>query len=291
MELSQIRYFLDTAMTQHVTKSAERLHISQPALTKSIRSLEEELGVPLFTRSGRNIILTQYGIFLRDRLKPLISSLDNLTHELAVMTETENHTLRLCVSAASTIVTEAIIEYKKLNPTVNFHVLQNREKELYDIEISTDIIREESCCDSDYICTENIYLAVPKDGKYADRSSISLAEVRDEGFISLFGSKQLRSICDGFCRIAGFEPNVIFESDSPDAVKNMIASNIGIGFWPEFTWGRLHNENVKLLPVTDRDCRRDIIISYKNIKSDSTYAKDFFDFLKKYFEIKNSHHI
>ena len=61
MEITQIRYFLDAAQTQHITKSAQRLCIAQPALTKSIHNLENELGVPLFTHKGRNIVLTQYG--------------------------------------------------------------------------------------------------------------------------------------------------------------------------------------------------------------------------------------
>jgi DNA-binding transcriptional LysR family regulator len=126
MELIQLRYFLDTAKTQHITKSAERLHISQPALTKSIRNLEAELGVPLFTHKGRGVVLTEYGRYLCEKLTPIISSIDNLSAELTSMSETENMTLRLNVNAASTVVTEAIIEYRKTHPNVNFHVLQNR---------------------------------------------------------------------------------------------------------------------------------------------------------------------
>lgn len=286
MELTQIRYFLDTAKTQHITKSSERLHISQPALTKAIQNLEAELGVPLFTHKGRNIILTRYGKYLMEKLEPVISSIDNLKTEMAGMTEAENHTLRISVRAASTIVTEAIIAYKKANPSVNFHVLQNKERELYDIEITTNVAYGAKEKSDKFICTEKIYLAVPNIEKYAHIDAISLAEVKDEGFISLFGSKHLRSICDRFCLHAGFEPNIIFESDSPDAVKNMIGSSIGIGFWPEFTWGEIESERVKLLEITDYDCSRDIILSYMDIKNDNTYAADFYAFLKDYFTAK-----
>ena len=271
MELSQIKYFIEAAQTQHITKSAQKLHIAQPALTKSIHKLEKELDVPLFSRKGRNIVLTQYGEYLRDKLLPLLNALESVPSELAHMAETEKHTIRLSVLAASTIVTQAIIEYKRKYPNINFHVLQNPENELYDIEITTNLFyNNKTESDNIFVSTENIFLAVPNTYKYKDRESIDLSEVKDEGFISLFGSKQLRSICDKFCRHAGFEPNVIFESDSPYAVKNMIGANLGIGFWPEFTWGEVNHSEVKLLEISNPICRRDIIVTYKSIKNDSS---------------------
>lgn len=285
MELTQIHYFLDAAETQHITKSAQRLHIAQPALTKSIHKLEEELGVPLFMQKGRNIVLTQYGIYLRDKLTPIINSLDNLTSEFSQMTEAENHTIRLSVLAASTLVTQAIIEYKSKYPHINFHVLQNPDNELFDIEITTKLFynNQDSHEHNRFICNEKIFLAVPDNEKYKNKTSIDLADVKDEGFISLFGSKQLRSICDKFCSHAGFEPDIIFESDSPSAVKNMIGANLGIGFWPEFTWGEVANSSIKLLEIKSPECRREILITYKDIKQDNTYTQDFYNFLKKYF--------
>lgn len=284
MELSQLRYFLETAKTQHITKSAERLHIAQPALTKSIHNLEKELGVPLFMRKGRNIMLTQYGQYLKDELQPILASLDAIQSNVSHMAETEKYTIRLLVLVASSLITQAIIQYKKKNPKINFHVLQSPENELYDIEITSILfnnIRE--FVDDSFVCTEKIFLAVPDAEKYANRTSINLCDVKDEGFISLYGSKQLRNICDKFCYQAGFTPNIIFESDSPYAVKNMIGANVGIGFWPEFTWGKLNNSSVKLLEIENPDCKRDILIRYKDLKTDSSYSKEFFEFLKDYF--------
>ncbi len=285
MELSQLRYFLEAAKTQHITKSAQRLHIAQPALTQSIRRLESELGVKLFAHRGRNIALTPCGVYLRDRLIPVIKSIDSIPDDINEMLRTENETVRLCVTAASTLVTHAIINYKRLCPEVSFHVLQTRNDELFDIEIETRRMEEGGGCErhGTFLCTEQIYLAVPDGGRYSGRKSVKLAEVKDEGFISLFGSKQLRSICDTFCRSAGFEPNVIFESDSPEAVKNMIGAHMGVGFWPEFTWGELKADNVRLLEIEEPGCRRDIMITRHDIKPGSHHTEAFFKFLTGYF--------
>ena len=70
MELQQLRYFDEVARTQHVTNSAKKLNVAQPALTQSIRRLERELGVTLFERVGRNVRLTWGGSGGRGRLCP-----------------------------------------------------------------------------------------------------------------------------------------------------------------------------------------------------------------------------
>ena len=284
MDFMQIKYFLEVADSQHVTNSAKKLHIAQPALTKSIHRFECELGVPLFTHKGRNIILTEYGKFMRDRLKPLMEEIEDVPKQLKTKIALENETIHLNVLAASTLITEAIIKYKSLHQNINFQLFQNTENELYDIGITTRMFYQfsEDSAKNKFVYTEKIYLAVPNSGKYRNMSSIALEEVRDEGFISLLGSRQLRWICDKFCSQVGFQPKIIFESDNPAAVKNMIAANIGIGFWPEHTWGRLEGDNVLLLEISEPECQRDILFTCNHNKADNSNVEDFFSFLHRY---------
>ena len=109
MELTQLKYFLEVAESQHITKSAQKLHIAQPALSQSIRRLETELRVPLFASKGRNIVLTEYGKYLKEKLQPVIEELDSIPSQLQTMAKLESETIHLNVLAASTLVTEAII--------------------------------------------------------------------------------------------------------------------------------------------------------------------------------------
>ena len=85
MELTQLKYFLEVAKRQHVTQSAEALHIAQPALTQSIRRLEEELEIPLFVSKGRNIILSSYGRYFYEKLQPLIEKINELPDQIKSM--------------------------------------------------------------------------------------------------------------------------------------------------------------------------------------------------------------
>ena len=282
MELMQIRYFLETARTKHMTNSAKNLHITQPALTQAIRRLEKDLGVPLFTAKGRNIVLTEYGRYLQKKLEPLMEQLDAVPEQLKMMVALEGETIHMNVLAASSLVMEAIIEYKKGHEDINFQLQQNSESELYDIAVTTKLFYQ-GTEENSFACAEEIYLAVPRNQRYQGRTSVRLEETSEEGFISLLGSREFRYICDRFCQHAGFTPKIIFESDNPSAVKNMIAANMGIGFWPEFTWGSIENENVRLLKIEEPVCQRDIVIHYNRNKTDSRNVTDFYEFLTNFF--------
>ncbi|MCI9215868.1 LysR family transcriptional regulator [Lachnospiraceae bacterium 42-17] len=283
MELMQIRYFLEAARTKHMTNSAKNLHITQPALTQAIRRLENDLGVPLFAAKGRNIVLTEYGKYMQRKLEPLMTQIDNIPEQLKMMVALEGETIHMNVLAASSLVMEAIIEYKKEHGDINFQLQQNSESELYDIAITTKLFYQGDGKENSFACAEGIYLAVPRNKKYQDCSSICLSDVAEEGFISLLGSREFRYICDRFCQHAGFTPKVIFESDNPSAVRNMIAANMGIGFWPEFTWGSAQNEHVRLLKIEEPVCQRDIIINYNRNKTDNHNVVEFYEFLKEFF--------
>lgn len=279
-----MRYFLETAQTQHVTRAAKQLHIAQPALTQSIHRLEKELGVPLFLPKGRGIVLTEYGKYLQGRLEPLLRELDSLPEQLQTMAALSRETIHINVLAASTLISDAIIEYRKLHSEISFQLMQNEQGDLYDISVDTRLFYQQSETDARYVCTERIFLAVPDNDKYRGRSSIRLSEVADEGFISLLGSRHLRWICDKFCQHAGFQPKIIFESDNPATVRNMIGVNMGVGFWPEFSWGRIESEHVRLLSIEEPVCQRDLILTLKRNKGNCTHVENFFDFLTKYFE-------
>lgn len=292
MEITQIRFFLEAAQTQHITRSAEKLHISQPSLTQAIHKLEKNLGVPLFARSGRNVVLTEYGRYLQGKLMPVMEELDSIPRELQTMAKLATETIHINVLALSILITNAIIEYKRKNGSVNFQLMQYNNSNVFDIKIETKLMHQDTSHKSAdkqmFSLNEKIFLAVPDNQKYKNKNSVRLSEVIDEGFICLSGSRQFRNICDRICRHIAFRPNIIFESDNSESVINMIASNMGVGFYPEFSWGNTENENVRLLEIEDALFRRDIVITANLNKSDNSVVLNFFDFLKNYIIEKSS---
>lgn len=289
MELLQLRYFLTAAEFQHMTKAAEHLQIAQPALSQAIRRLETELGVPLFERKSRSIELNEAGRLLQKRLLPILSALDRIPEEIKEGQYQTTHTIHLKLLAASSLITNRIIAYRALRPDVNFQLYQSDSHADYDLCVSakrTDWAAEEF---SDYMVMleEDLYLAVPSHSPYGDKDSIRLADTRDSGYICLAGSRPIRKICNSYFSEAGFTPRIIFESDTTESVRNLIAAGLGIGFWPQYSWGPLTSEwgplssrsSVKLLPIKDQVCRRQIVLMCSPHGRENPIVMDFCNFL------------
>ena len=282
MELLQLRYFLVAARYEHMTKAADALKIAQPALSQSIKRLEQELGVSLFDREKRGIRLNETGRFLERQLIPLLEALDELPSAVQEKASQQLHTIHLNILAASRLVTDCIIEYKALHPEVSFRRHQKLDAEQEDLCISTIFPGETMPENSRLILKESFFLAVPANSPYAGRDYVLLKEMKEEGFISLSDNRPMRRICDRFCMNSGFTPHTVGESDNPETVRNLIAAGLGVGFWPEYSWGLLSNDNVALLPIHNPICERDIILTIRPTNVNKAVLQDFCHYLLDY---------
>ena len=286
MDIQRLKYFYTVARLEHVTRAAEELHVSQPSLTQAMHLLEDELDVPLFKKQGRRIALTEFGARLKERLDFLLPQFEDLQKEMQSLKKTVNKTVRLNILAASSFVINAIMRYKKGNEEAIFDFEQSDVKADCDIVIATNGV--ELIKDRKYskrcVKEEEIYLAVPRQSRYAGYSSIELSEVKDENFIMLSSLRLFGVICNKFCQIAGFSPKILFESDSPMAVQNIISMGAGVAFWPEYSWGKIKDKNVVLVPISAPVCKRDLIIELYDRSPRSTYSEDFYNYFVKLIE-------
>lgn len=285
MDLLKLKYFYTVAQYEHVTKAAESLHIAQPAITKCIKQLESELDVTLFMRSGRNVKLTEYGKLLKNRLDNVFPIIDGVKDEINQLKKENKFTVKLNVLAASIAVMEAVVKYKNKYPEVVFNIIQHTNESICDIMVTTTGSESErhehvkQNLKKRCVIEENIFLAVPTKSDYAKNDSVQLKSLKNEKFIYIAGSRPFRSVCDKICENIGFKPSIGFESDSPIAVKNIIGADAGVGFWPEYSWGKINSKDVKLLPVTDAECKRELIVELYDQAGMSEYAENFYEFL------------
>ena len=293
MEIQQFRYFLTAARYENLTKAAEELHIAQPALSQSVKRLETELGVSLFDRKNHRIELNEQGKLLKKRLIPLMESIDNLKDELWESVYSSEGTIYLNFLSASNLITNCIISYRAQKPDVQFQVSQLEMMENCDIHLESRIAMSvtpphpqelpEGIVRREYL-REEIFLAVPPDSKFAKHKTIDLREVKEENFIRLGNGWQLRMICDDFCRRAGIRPQAVFESNSPESVRNLVAAGLGIGFWPEKAWGGPPGHGVVLIPIRYPICRRDLVVTMFEQAKDKPVVGEFMDYFCRYFE-------
>lgn len=283
MELLQLRYFLAVAESEHMTNTAKQLHIAQPALTQSIHRLEQELGVSLFERAGRGIRLSPAGSYVRDRVKPAMETLENVARDVQLFQQGEQGVVRIGVHAASGVAIDGIAAYSELNPHFSFEITQDERERHRDVIVTTITPRGSSTVENAVEKTpfsERIGIAVPASSALGDTAS--LADFANERFIALAGSRRFREVCDTFCARRAFTPHIAFESDNPLVVKKMIGLGLGVGFWPDHSWGDLDPKSCRLVHLQEPEFTRDVIVAKTSRCTPDSEAQRFYDFLLDY---------
>lgn len=283
MELLQLRYFLAVAESEHMTNTAKQLHIAQPALTQSIHRLEQELGVSLFERAGRGIRLSPAGAYVRDRVKPAMETLENVARDVQLFQQGEQGVVRVGVHAASGVAIDGIAAYSELNPHVSFEITQDERERHRDVIVTTITPRGSSTVENAVEKTpfsERIGIAVPASSTLGDTAS--LADFANERFIALAGSRRFREVCDTFCARRAFTPHIAFESDNPLVVKKMIGLGLGVGFWPDHSWGDLDSKSCRLVHLRETEFMRDVIVAKTSRCTPDSEAQRFYEFLLDY---------
>lgn len=283
MELLQLKYFLAVAESEHMTNTAKQLHIAQPALTQSIHRLEQELGVSLFERAGRGIRLSPAGAYVRDRVKPAMETLENVARDVQLFQQGEQGVVRVGVHAASGVAIDGIAAYSELNPHVSFEITQDERERHRDVIVTTITPRGSSTVENAVEKTpfsERIGIAVPASSALGNTAS--LADFANERFIALAGSRRFREVCDTFCARRAFTPHIAFESDNPLVVKKMIGLGLGVGFWPDHSWGNLDPASCRLVHLQETEFTRDVIVAKTSRCTPDSEAQRFYDFLLDY---------
>lgn len=127
MDLRQLEYFMHVANTLNITHAAARAHVSQPALSRQMKLLEQELGTRLFQRKARGVALTEAGQRLVERARLLLASVEKMKDEIMSSADEPVGTLRLAASnsLSGLLTTRVVSRYRRTYPQVSIHVTEN----------------------------------------------------------------------------------------------------------------------------------------------------------------------
>ncbi len=286
IDLNSLTYFKKVAELQHFTLAAEELRVAQSSLSRTISRLEQSLGVQLFDRSGRNVTLNPYGEIVLRHTNRILQELHDIERELADYSDQSHQLVTLSLYAASKLLPQLVTTFKQRYPSIRLKVIQESPSseisEECDLTLSSSIYPL-SAPNTITLFSEDILLALPESSPLANRPCVNLIEVSHEQFICLHKGKSLRKITDTYCQIAGFEPSVVLESDSPEIVRELIHAGIGISFIPSITWQGMETRNLALIPIHFPQCKRYIQLSWRNEGYLPSAAVIFRDFMKEYF--------
>lgn len=254
MELRQIRSFLSIAETLHFGRSAELIHLSQPALSLQIRALEADVGVRLFERNRRKTTLTAAGIAFRDDAAAALSQLEQAIRRAKLAARGKLGLLRIgfISTAGSEIVPDIVRQFREQNPEVEFSLrniltaeqVRMLESGALDVGFLRLPIGGHFALDVVTVHREPFVLVVPSSHKLAKRKKVRLREVAGQDFVMyertwapgfhdlIFGILRDAWIVPNVCQTAGEMPTLISLVDSrmgvtilpASAVKHSVAS-------------------------------------------------------------------
>ncbi|WP_152393223.1 LysR family transcriptional regulator [Paenibacillus guangzhouensis] len=288
MELLQLQYFLEVARLEHVTEAARSLHVTQSSLSKTIQRLEEDLGVPLFDRTGRKLKLNEFGSRFLRRAERALFELEQGKQEICDLSSPEYGTLELAVTTASTLP-NILSAFRVKRPHVHFHVQMLTTQEMVtrldrgevDFCLSSPPIHGDDI-ECQIVFIDPILVAVPKGHRLADRSSVSLTELSEEWFIGVKKGYGTRDLVDSVCQSVGFVPQYVYEGDEPARLSALVEAGIGIAFIP--STARNEREQLTYLQVEDHEIIREIALLWHRSRYLSRTALEFRELVIEYFD-------
>lgn len=243
MELRHLRYFVTVAETCHFGRAAEQLHIAQPALSHTVRQLEDELGVALLARTTRQVRVTPAGEFFLDEARRVLAAVDAGVSGVQRIGEGQLGLVRVGFTgtAAFSCLPHLARALAQRVPQVELEVraellTADQCAQLRDGSLGIGVLRPPVTGDDiDYrvIEVEPLVLAVPADHRLAVEPVVSMTDLRAEPLVTYEGRNSvvhaavLRS-----CRDAGFTPNQQHQAPGTAALLALVAGGLGVGVVP-----------------------------------------------------------
>lgn len=262
MDVQQIKNFLVLCDTLNFRKAAEQINIVQPALSKQIQLLENEVGALLFNRSKRAVVLTEAGIFFQKEASRILRDLNKTIVRAAQLHSGEAGEIKIthASSAMNTVVPSFLVKVKhkwpNLKPIVqetsNFQQLEMLLARKTDIGIAPNILLPPEV-NSKVLYKENFVLILPNNHSLSKKKLTDLSVLKNETFIlpqpaTCVGYVEtIFQICHGF----GFKPIVAHESSHSLAVLRLVEAGLGVSIEP-ISSVRGANMNVKFVELKNQ---------------------------------------
>ncbi|EIT85962.1 HTH-type transcriptional regulator [Fictibacillus macauensis ZFHKF-1] len=253
MDVRQLLYFVEVSRQKSFTKAANILFLSQPSLSKMVKSLEEELQVQLLDRSGRQLQLTDAGEAVYEHALRILHAMDELSSSLYDVLQLKKGKITLGIPPViSTLYFPKIIgDFKKKYPQITMQLMEyganKMEEEVangtLDLGISVLPVDEEAF-DVLPFKQDEMTLIVSAEHPFAKAEKVSLNQLEQESFIFFTEEFALYDRMVATCRQAGFEPTIAYKSSQWDFMAGLVGENMGISFLPHSLYNKLHNDNI-----------------------------------------------
>lgn len=297
MELRQLKYFMEVAAREHVTEASLALHVAQSAVSRQIANLEEELGVALFFREGRNVRLTPVGKIFLEHIQAALKEIEKAKQEIDEFLNPEKGTIRIGFpsSLAANTLPTVISAFREKHPQVGFHLKQGSFRYLIDAVIRGEIDlafvgpvpTHEKEVEGHIFFLEQIVALLPADHPLAQQPHLRLSQLKNDSFILFPEGYILRQIVGDACKQMGFKPQVSFEGEDIDAIKGLVAAGLGVTLLPEITLLDNTPRTTVKIPVIEPQVTRTVGMIIPTNRELAPAEKLFYEFVTQFYAMLN----
>ncbi|MGG1516369.1 LysR family transcriptional regulator [Paenibacillus oryzisoli] len=289
MEFRQLEYFMAVCEELHFTKAAEKMGISQPNLSLSIKALEEKIGMPLFDRIGKRIELTDAGSILKKHARMVMQNLSNAVQEMDDLYRQNGGNLSVGAlpSELDYRLTPMFIRFFQQYPKIRLKIIS--EVDLTGLVLGSEVdigIAVKPLFDPRLVvrplAREEYGIVVSKDHELLTRAeSISLADLQTLPIVTYPKGLWGREFIDSWCQQHGFSLNVVVETSSNPSLFHFVKANIGVGIVANSLLASIDSLDLRFLPIRDYPPVREMSIIYRSDKYLNHAARAFIHFAEE----------
>lgn len=288
MDIRHLEYFLEVARQRSFSKAAATLHITQPSISKMIKSLEEDLGVPLIYRNAKQVELTDAGQAVQEQARQIVTLFQNLTVELNNVVHLKKGKVRIGIPpiAGSTVFPPLLGEFNRNYPNIQIQLFEFGSKK---IELGV----QEGVLDIGIVCTlptktdifevlsfveDPLQVIVHPQHRLVGHPAVDFAALASESFVLYSEDFSLYDHIHHRCKLAGFHPKIICETSQREFMTQMVAANLGVALLPSGICRGLDPKTVVAIALTDPQIFLQLAIIWRKDRYLSFAARRWLEF-------------
>ena len=276
------------------TKASEILYVSQSTISKLIKNLEIELGVSLFHRAPKKIILTDAGVLLFDKAIIILETLNSINTELYNLAGTPRGHLKIGIPPmVQTLFSKAIAEFNALYPQITIDLSEDGsrkvEQQIHEGTLDVGIVvlptRKTVELETVPFLKEPLMLIVHANHPLANKTIVDMTELKEESFVLYRDDFALRDHILDKCTEIGFTPKIVCETAQWDFIVDIVTSKLAIAFLPQSLCAKLNLKLISYIPLKNEIKPWHLAIAWKKNTYLSYATRAWLEYAFKLFSV------
>jgi DNA-binding transcriptional LysR family regulator len=270
MDLRTLGAFVEVVRQGGFSAAGRALFASQPAVSKAVQQLEEEVGMPLLERTGHRVRTTTAGDLVYRHALAMLAERDNLRTGLAELGGLKRGRLRLGLSrlGSSLLFADLVAEFRQRHPGIEIELTEHGSLFLQqalrdgDLDLATCLLPVPEELDWVLVHDDPLQVLLPESHPLAGRSSLQLTDLADSPFILFEQGFALNPQIQAACQRSGFSPRVAAYSGQAEFIQALVAAGLGVAFLPRLVCQGLRGP-VRGVALDDPELRWRITLAWR----------------------------